>query len=120
MADTPLSKPTLARCLAAEAIGTAFLLAAIVGSGIMAERLSAGNAAVALLANALATGAALIVLIAIFAPVSGAHFNPAVSLYFALRRELKSSTALAYCVVQAASAMLGVYAAHAMFEIGRA
>jgi glycerol uptake facilitator-like aquaporin len=76
------------RRLVAEALGTAFLLAAVVGSGIMAERLAGGNQAIALLANTFATGAALVVLIEIFAPVSGAHFNPAVTLFFALRRDL--------------------------------
>ena len=79
---------TLSRRLAAEALGTLFLLMAVVGSGIMAERLAGGNAALALLANTLATGAALAVLITVLAPVSGAHFNPCVTLYFALRREI--------------------------------
>jgi glycerol uptake facilitator-like aquaporin len=81
----------------------------------MAERLAGGNTAIALLANTIATGAALLVLIAIFGPLSGAHFNPAVTLYFVLRREITSSLAFAYIAVQIAAAILGVYAAHAMF-----
>ena len=110
-----MSGATLARRLAAEGIGTAFLLAAVVGSGIMAERLAGGNVAIALLANTLATGAALVVLIAIFAPISGAHFNPAVTLFFTLRRELTVPDALVYVAVQFCGALLGVFAAHAMF-----
>ncbi len=104
-----------ARQLAAEGMGTAFLLTAVVGSGIMAERLSGGNVALALLGNTLSTGAALVVLISIFGPVSGAHFNPAVTLYFALRREIAARTALAYAAVQSVGAVLGVWLAHAMF-----
>lgn len=104
-----------ARKLTAEALGTAFLLAAVVGSGIMAERLSGGNVAIALLANTIATGASLVVLIAIFGPLSGAHFNPAVTVYFALRKEITLPLALAYVAVQIVAAILGVYAAHAMF-----
>ena len=110
-----MNSPTLARRLVAECLGTALLLAAVVGSGIMAERLSGGNGAIALLANTLATGAALIVLIAIFGQISGAHFNPAVTLYFTLRRELALAVALAYISVQVMGAILGVLAAHAMF-----
>jgi len=110
-----VSETSLARRLAAEALGTSFLLAAIVGSGIMAGRLCGGNVAIALLANTLSTGAALIVLIAIFGPVSGAHFNPAVSLYCALRREISPATAFFYAAVQFVSAIVGVCAAHAMF-----
>jgi glycerol uptake facilitator-like aquaporin len=105
------------RRLAAESLGTALLLVAVVGSGIMAERLSAGNIAVALLANALATGAALTVVIAIFGPISGAHFNPAVTLYFLLRREIGLRMALAFVAVQFAAAILGVWLAHAMFGL---
>ncbi len=112
-----MSAVTLPRRLATEALGTAFLLAAVVGSGIMAERLSGGNGALALLCNTLATGAALIVLISIFANLSGAHFNPAVTLYFALRREITVPTALLYMAVQIGGAILGVYAAHAMFAV---
>lgn len=103
------------RRLAAEALGTAFLLLAVVGSGIMAGNLSGGNAAIALLANALATGAALVVLIAIFGPVSGAHFNPVVTLWFVLRGEMRLRLALAYVAVQFAAAIIGVWLAHAMF-----
>jgi glycerol uptake facilitator-like aquaporin len=105
----------VARRLAAEALGTAFLLAAVVGSGIMAERLSGGNVAIALLANTLATGTALVVLIAIFGPVSGAHFNPAVTLYFTLRREISPALGGAYLLMQLAGALCGVWAAHLMF-----
>jgi glycerol uptake facilitator-like aquaporin len=108
---------SLARRLAAEGLGTALLLSAIVGSGIMAERLAAGNGAVALLANTIATGAALVVLITVLAPVSGAHFNPAVSLVFALRREIGWRDTLLYMAVQMVSAILGVWLAHAMFAL---
>jgi glycerol uptake facilitator-like aquaporin len=107
----------IARRLAAEALGSAFLLIAVVGSGIMGERLSGGNAALALLANALATGAALAVLISILGPISGAHFNPAVTLFFALRREIAPSLAGLYAAVQAGGAIAGVWAAHAMFAM---
>jgi glycerol uptake facilitator-like aquaporin len=107
----------LARRLAAEALGTAFLLAAVVGSGIMAERLAGGNAALALLCNTIPTGAILVVLILIFGPLSGAHFNPAVSLAFALRRELTLGSAGVYIVAQLAGAIAGVWAAHLMFEL---
>jgi len=110
-----LTHTSTARRLVAEALGTAFLLAAIIGSGIMAERLAGGNQAIALLANTLATGAALVVLIATFAPVSGAHFNPAVTLFFALRRDMRAGLAAAYVAVQLAGSLVGVFAAHAMF-----
>lgn len=106
----------MTRRLAAEALGTAFLLAAVVGSGIMGERLAGGNVAIALLANTLATGAALVVLISIFGPISGAHFNPAVTAYFGLRREITGPQALAYVIAQLAGAICGVWAAHLMFE----
>ncbi len=106
----------LLRSLAAEGLGTAFLLAAIVGSGIMAERLADGNVALALLCNALATGAMLVVLITILAPLSGAHFNPAVTLAMAVRRDIAPVTALAYVVVQIGGAILGTWLAHAMFD----
>jgi glycerol uptake facilitator-like aquaporin len=105
----------LSRRLAAEALGTAFLLMAVVGSGIMGERLAGGNVALALLANTLATGAALAVLIAILAPVSGAHFNPCVTLYFALRREISLVNSVLYCGVQIVCAIAGVWMAHVMF-----
>ena len=107
----------IARRLVAEALGTGLLLAAVVGSGTMGERLAAGNVAVALLANSLATGAALVVLISIFGPISGAHFNPAVTLYFVLRREIAPATAGAYVVAQIIGAIAGVYLAHAMFAL---
>jgi glycerol uptake facilitator-like aquaporin len=109
--------PSLARRLFAEWLGTAFLLAAVVGSGIMAERLAGGNAALALLCNTLPTGAILVVLILIFGPISGAHFNPAVSSAFALRRDLPWSIAAAYVAVQIIGAVAGVWAAHLMFEL---
>ena len=105
------------RRLAAEAMGTAFLLAAVVGSGIMGERLAAGNAAVALLANSLATGAALVVLISILGPISGAHFNPAVTLFAALRRDIGPRTGVLYVAAQLAGAFAGVWLAHAMFAM---
>ncbi len=105
------------RRLVAEALGTALLLVAVVGSGIMAERLAGGNIAVALLANALATGAALVVLITVFGPLSGAHFNPAVTLYFALRGDTPWRTAAFYMPVQIAAAVAGVWLAHAMFAL---
>lgn len=113
-----MSQPTfdLTRRLFAEALGTALLLAVVIGSGIMGERLAGGNVAIALLGNTLATGAALVVLITVFGPISGAHFNPAVSLVFALRRELGWLHAGAYLVAQLIGAILGVWAAHAMFE----
>jgi glycerol uptake facilitator-like aquaporin len=104
------------RKIAAEAIGTALLVAAIVGSGIMAEHLAGGNGALALLANTLSTGAMLIVLVLVFGPVSGAHFNPAVSLVFAIRRELSVGRFAQYVVAQVVGAILGVMCAHAMFE----
>jgi len=103
------------RRVAAEFLGTALLLATVVGSGIMGERLAGGNIALALLGNTLATGAMLVVLIWVFGHISGAHFNPAVSFAFALRRELKWRDALAYLPAQLAGAIAGVYAAHAMF-----
>jgi glycerol uptake facilitator-like aquaporin len=109
--------PTLARRVFSEALGTAFLLAAVVGSGIMAQRLAGGNVALALLCNTLATGAMLAVLILIFASTSGAHFNPAVSLAFALRGELTWTTAGAYVVAQVTGAIVGVWVAHLMFEL---
>ena len=104
-----------AKRLVAEGLGTALLLAIVVGSGIMGERLADGNDAVALLGNTLATGAGLVVLITVFGPVSGAHFNPAVTLVMALRREIAAGLALGYAAVQTAGAVLGVWAAHLMF-----
>lgn len=105
------------RALAAEFFGTAALLAVVVGSGIMAERTSPANAGVALLANALATGFALYVLITILAPVSGAHFNPIVTTREALARRMKAPDAAAFIVVQAAGAVAGVWLAHVMFDL---
>ena len=110
-------KSTVAQRLVAEALGTAFLLAAVVGSGIMAARLSGGNAALALLCNTLPTGAILAVLILVFGPVSGAHFNPAVSIGFALRGELPWKALLLYVAAQLIGGIAGVWAAHLMFEL---
>jgi glycerol uptake facilitator-like aquaporin len=108
---------TLTRRAFAEMLGTAFLLAAVIGSGIMAERLAGGNAALALLCNTLSTGAMLTVLILIFAPVSGAHFNPAISLAFALRGEMPWRSLPPYVASQMIGAVLGVFVAHLMFEL---
>ena len=105
----------LSRRLVAEGLGTALLLAVVVGSGIMGERLADGNDAIALLGNTLATGAALVVLIWVFGPISGAHFNPAVTLVAAVRRDLSWPSALAYFPVQVVGAVLGAWCAHAMF-----
>ena len=107
----------LPRRLAAEFIGSALLLIVVVGSGIMGERLAAGNTAVALLANSLATGCGLLVLITILGPVSGAHFNPAVSAVMLARRELRGAEFIAYVAMQLAGAVLGVCVAHLMFEL---
>lgn len=107
----------LAKRVVAEALGTFFLLAAIVGSGIMAERLANGNSALALLANTAATGAALVALIISFAPVSGAHFNPVVTLSFSLRRDLPWSEVPFYWVAQLAGGIGGVVAANVMFGL---
>lgn len=108
---------TLARAAAAEAVGTALLLAIVVGSGIMGERLADGNRAVALLANSIATGAGLYALIAIFGPVSGAHFNPVVTGVSALRGSLPARHCLPYFVAQIAGALSGVLLAHIMFDL---
>jgi glycerol uptake facilitator-like aquaporin len=110
-------RPSLPRALLAEGLGTLMLLAIVIGSGIMAERLSAGNTAVALLANTAATVGGLYVLIEVFGPVSGAHFNPAVSLVMALRGNLPRAHALAYVPVQLAGAVAGAWLAHAMFDL---
>jgi len=101
----------------AEALGTALLLAVIIGSGIMAERLAGGNAAVALLANTLATVGGLYVLIEVFGPISGAHFNPAVSLVMTCRRAMPGALLGPYVVAQLGGAMLGAWLAHAMFDM---
>ena len=100
-----------------EALGTALLLAAVIGSGIMAERLSGGNVAIALLANTLATVAGLYVLIEVFGPLSGAHFNPAVSLILAVRKQLPAGLLVPYVLAQLFGAMLGAWLAHAMFDV---
>lgn len=112
-----MERETIKRRLAAEFIGTAMLVAAVVGSGIMAERLASGNIAVALLANTVATGAALVALILALAPVSGAHFNPVVSLAASLNREMGSRDALLYLSVQIAGAIFGVIVANLMFDL---
>ena len=112
MSAAPLQQRALA-----ELIGTAFLLATVVGSGIMAERLAGGNDAIALLGNTLPTGAVLIVLITMLGPISGAHFNPAVSGVFWLRRELPPRDAAVYVIAQIAGAVAGVLLAHAMFDL---
>ena len=107
----------MSRKLAAEFIGTMLLLATVVGSGIMGEQLSNGNVAIALLGNTIATGAILAVLILMFAPISGAHFNPAVTLTFLLRGEIQLSTAAAYWSTQIIAGLVGVWLAHGMFEL---
>lgn len=108
---------TTGQKLLAEALGTFFLLATVVGSGIMGEALSGGNVALALLGNTLPTGAILVVLILIFGPISGAHFNPAVTLVMTLRREMTVTTALLYSAVQVVAGTFGVLAAHGMFDL---
>ena len=110
-------KPTLARRVAAEFLGTAFLVTAVVGSGIMAERLSSANVGLALLANAIATGAALVALIFAFGPVSGAHFNPAVSFADAIEHGLTFREAAAYSIAQVAGGIAGTLVAHTMFGL---
>jgi glycerol uptake facilitator-like aquaporin len=108
---------TLAKRLTAEAVGTALLLAVVVGSGIMGERLAGGNVAIALLANTLATGAGLVVLILVFGPISGAHLNPAVSLADAWQGGLPWREVPAYVAAQVAGAFVGVAVAHGMFDL---
>ena len=105
---------TRSRRIVAETLGTALLLAVVVGSGIMAERLAGGNVAIALLANTIATGAGLVALILMFGTISGAHFNPAVTLSEAWQRNLPAGEVLPYIVAQVAGAFAGVAAAHAM------
>lgn len=112
MTDAPLS-----RRLAAEALGSFFLFAAVIGSGVMAETLAGGNVALALLANTMATGAILYVLIAMLGPISGAHFNPAVTLVFALRRDIAAADGVLYVAVQVATGALGAFAVHLMFDM---
>jgi glycerol uptake facilitator-like aquaporin len=105
------------RRLCCEALGTAFLLAAVVGSGIMAQRLSGGNGALALLGNTIPTGAILAVLILVFGPLSGAHFNPAVSVAFAMRRAFPWSDTAGYVAAQIGGGLIGVWVAHFMFDL---
>lgn len=102
--------------LSAEFVGTAFLLATVIGSGIMAERLADGNVAIALLGNTIPTGAILVVLITMLGPISGAHFNPAVTLVFALKRAISARDSFSYVLAQIAGGLVGVWAAHLMFD----
>ncbi|MEM9006136.1 MAG: MIP/aquaporin family protein [Cyanobacteria bacterium P01_F01_bin.86] len=104
------------RRLMAEWLGTFTLLATVVGSGIMAERLAGGNVAIALLGNTIPTGAILIVLILVFGPISGAHFNPAVTLVFALRQEIAARESLLFAIAQVIGGIAGVFVAHIMFD----
>ena len=113
----PRAVAALPRRLFAEALGTALLLAVVIGSGIMGERLAGGNMAIALLANTLATVGGLYVLIEVFGPISGAHFNPAVSAVMALRGELPPAALAPYVAAQLIGAMLGAWLAHAMFDM---
>ena len=108
---------SLIRKLAAEGLGTAFLLATVVGSGIMAAKLANGNTAIALLGNTIPTGAILVVLISTLGPISGAHFNPLVSLASLVNRSMKPGEVAAYIAVQVVGALLGVFIAHAMFDL---
>ncbi len=103
--------------LSAEAIGSFFLFAGVLGSGVMAENLAGGNVAIALLANTVATGAILYVLIAMLGPISGAHFNPAVTMVFAIRRELSAALSAAYVVAQVIGGAIGAFAVHLMFDL---
>ncbi|MCY4179847.1 MAG: aquaporin family protein [Litoreibacter sp.] len=107
----------MVRKVTAEALGTAMLLIAVVGSGIMGENLAGGNTAIALLANAIATGCALYFLITVLGPISGAHFNPAVTLAFLIRGEIAVNAAIAFVVVQIIGGILGVWFTHIMFEL---
>jgi glycerol uptake facilitator-like aquaporin len=112
-----MSDASLARRIVAEGVGTALLLAAVVGSGIMAERLDGGNAAIALLANSIATGGALVALILTYGPISGAHFNPVVTLALMSRGEMRPPAAFGYVAAQFAGAIAGVWLAHLMFGL---
>ena len=111
-----MEQSTQAQRLGGEFLGTAFLLATVIGSGIMGERLSGGNVAIALLGNTLPTGAILFVLITMFGPISGAHFNPAVTAVFAMSKELSASEAIKFVIAQVLGAIVGVLAAHMMFD----
>lgn len=106
---------TLQQKLSAEFVGTAFLLATVVGSGIMAESLAGGNIAIALLGNTIPTGAILVVLITMLGPISGAHFNPAVTLVFAIKREISRTESMAFVLAQVTGGLIGVWVAHLMF-----
>ncbi len=111
------SPPSFFRCLCAEGLGSFFLFATVIGSGIMAENLAGGNVAVALLGNTVATAAMLFVLITMLGPISGAHFNPAVSLVMASRRALSWRNFAVYALVQIGCGVLGAWAAHLMFDL---
>ena len=111
-----MSETDLRRRLVAEALGTCMLIATVIGSGIMAETLAGGNVAIALLGNTVATGAILVVIILMFGQLSGAHFNPAVTFVFLLRREITGRDALLYIAVQVGGGLIGMLIAHAMFE----
>ncbi|HET6942809.1 MAG TPA: MIP/aquaporin family protein [Sphingomicrobium sp.] len=113
----PPDQPPLARRIAAEGLGSFFLFACVIGSGIMAAKLAGGNDAIALLCNTLATGAILFVLITFLGPISGAHMNPAVSLVAASRGDLRWADAVAYIASQIAFGILGAWAAHLMFDL---
>ena len=112
-----MSEIGLSRRLVAEALGTGMLIATVIGSGIMADSLAGGNIAIALLGNTVATGAILVVIILMFGPLSGAHFNPAVTFVFLLRGEISRSDALLYVMVQVVGGLVGMLIAHAMFEL---
>ncbi len=116
-AEECIVEPSAPQRLAAEALGSFFLFAAVLGSGVMAENLAGGNVALALLANTIATGAILYVLIAMLGPISGAHFNPAVTLAFAVRREISAAMASAYVAAQVVGGALGAFAVHLMFDL---
>jgi glycerol uptake facilitator-like aquaporin len=111
-----MATPPLQQRLSAEFIGTALLLATVIGSGIMGERLAGGNVAIALLGNTIPTGAILFVLVTMLGPISGAHFNPAVTTVFAIKGDLSGSETVGYVVVQVLGGIVGVLAAHAMFD----
>ena len=117
MSDLDIKIDSLPRRLTAEALGTAILLATVVGSGIMAEKLAGGNIAIALLGNTIPTGAILVVLILVFGPLSGAHFNPAVSLAIAAKGEMRWRDCAAFIFAQILGAFIGVWAAHLMFDL---
>jgi glycerol uptake facilitator-like aquaporin len=112
-----VSQPPLTRRLAAEAFGTALLLATVIGSGVMGERLADGNEALALLGNTFPTGAMLVVLISMLGPISGAHLNPAVTLAFLVGGEIRARDAVAYAIAQLVGALVGVLVAHMMFDL---